>query len=161
VNLSTQMLTEHWGTASTTVRKEPEYLVSPSPGNTPKGRFTIGIKCGRCHTNQCGDGMGWFTSFHNGLQFGFHNSQAVAKGTSSHGCVRVGGRSGCPEAKHIHDNTSSGVTTVCIHTGDECAPRKRKPARGGGGPWPNPSAPAKPPAVSEAEPDAGAEEATA
>jgi hypothetical protein len=152
VNLSSQMLTEHWGTATRTTRVAPAYVVSPNPGATPPGRFRIGRKCGSCHTNQCGDGMGWFTGFHNDLEFGFHNSQRVGRGVHSHGCVRVGGRGNCGPAQHIHDNTASGTTTVCIHTGDECAPRRRRAPAGGSG---NAPAPARPPLVSESDIGAG------
>jgi hypothetical protein len=150
VNLSTQMLTEHWGTASATTRILPPYVVSPRPGVTPTGMHRIGRKCGRCHTNQCGDGMGWFTSFANDLEFGFHNSQRVGGGVFSHGCVRVGAPGNCGPAQHIHDNTASGTTTVCIHTGNECG--RRPPARPGGA---TPSEPPRRPAVSESQGGAG------
>jgi hypothetical protein len=63
--------------------------------------------------------MAWFTGFHNALEFGFHNSQRVGKGIASIGCVRV---TPCACAKEIHDNTSSGTTTVCVHNGKPCHP---------------------------------------
>jgi hypothetical protein len=36
---------------------------------------------------------------------------------NSHGCVRV---AGCGCAKEVHDNTASGVTSVCVHDGRHC-----------------------------------------
>jgi Domain of unknown function (DUF4157)/L,D-transpeptidase catalytic domain len=114
VSLTTQEVKLEWGNATRSNRVEPGILSSPNPSATPQGTFTVGQKCGSCHTNQSGDGMAWFTGFHNGLQFGFHNSQRVARGVRSHGCVRIP----CATARRIHDNTASGTTTVCIHTGN-------------------------------------------
>jgi hypothetical protein len=62
-----------------------------------------------------GEGMAYFTGFV-GYAIGFHDSQKVAKGTVSHGCVRTP----CSTAKWIRDNTWSGTTTVCVHTGGHC-----------------------------------------
>jgi hypothetical protein len=147
VNLKTQDVTAEVGTAKATVSRKV-MLSSPNPATTPKGPHTIGTKCGPCHTNMHAHGMGWFTSFHNGLEFGFHNSQKVAKGTHSLACVRT--RSG--DAKWIHDNTASGVTTVCVHSGShsECASKKAAPKPVSGG-SPAPAQPA-PPLVSAATP---------
>jgi hypothetical protein len=115
VNLSTQMIEAEMGDAKHPTGLIGPFLSSPNPSITPTtpAPHVVGIKCGACHTNQHGDGMGWFTSFANGLEFGFHNSQRVARGVKSHGCVRVP----CDRAHWIHDNASSGVTTVCVHTG--------------------------------------------
>ncbi len=113
VNLSTQMVAAEIGDAKHATGVEGPFLSSPNPNKTPTGSHTIGIKCSACHTNQHGNGMGWFTSFANGLEFGFHNSQTVARGVHSHGCVRTP----CDRAHWIHDNTSSNVTTVCVHAG--------------------------------------------
>jgi hypothetical protein len=71
----------------------------------------VGVKCDQCHTNRHGDGMGWFTGFASrGRAIGFHNSQLVGPHFESHGCVRVS----CSVAKTIHDNSSSGVTTINV-----------------------------------------------
>jgi hypothetical protein len=71
----------------------------------------VGVKCDQCHTNRHGDGMGWFTGFANrGRAIGFHNSQRVGTNFESHGCVRVS----CSVARTIHDNSSSGVTTINV-----------------------------------------------
>lgn len=124
VNLATQMVTADLGTTAKMISTR-SLLSSPNPGATPKGTFKIGLKCGPCHTNMHAHGMGWFTGFKD-LQYGFHNSQRVAKGVHSLGCVRVP----CDEAKWVHDNTESGVTTVCIHTGDHCKPKGKGKAKG-------------------------------
>lgn len=116
VNMTSQQAVVEWGDTKKTLSVS-RFTVSPNLGNTPKGSHTIGIKCGACHTNKTGHGMGWFAGFHNSLQFGFHNSQRVAKGVQSAGCVRV---PGCDCAQEIHDNTASGSTSVCIHTGKGC-----------------------------------------
>ena len=116
VDLTTQQTTAEWGDAKKTISVS-RFLTSPNPAVTPLGSHKIDQKCTACHTNMHGSGMGWFTGFANSLEFGFHNSQAVAKGTKSHGCVRV---SPCACAKEIHDNTDSGTTTVCIHKGKHC-----------------------------------------
>lgn len=83
-------------------------------GKTPTPLLTndrVGVKCDQCHTNRHGDGMGWFTGFASrGRAIGFHNSQRVGSSFESHGCVRVS----CSVAKTIHDNTSSGVTTINV-----------------------------------------------
>lgn len=113
VNLTTQMVEAEMGDTKHATGLVGPFLSSPSPSKTPKGLHTVDIKCTACHTNQHGAGMGWFTSFKNGLEFGFHDSQTVAVGTHSHGCVRVP----CDRAQWIHDNTASGVTTVCVHAG--------------------------------------------
>jgi hypothetical protein len=118
VNLSTQMTTAEWGDSKKTLSVS-RFLTSPNPSKTPPGSTTIGIKCSACHTNRKGAGMGWFASFKNGFEFGFHNSQAVGPGVKSHGCIRV---APCSCAKEIHDNTDSGTTTVCIHKGTPCHP---------------------------------------
>lgn len=133
VNLTTQMVTAEIGT-STKTNSTKVLLSSPNPTTTPKGTFKIGRKCGPCHTNMSGHGMGWFSGFHNELEFGFHNSQTVAKGVHSLACVRT-----LPgDAKWIHDNSASGITTVCVHTGNHCGASepvkpKRRPAGGGSG----------------------------
>jgi hypothetical protein len=116
VNLKTQMVVAELGTAKSASSSVGPFLSSPHPSLTPKGRHLIGLKCTGCHTNQKAEGMGFYAGFHNGLQIGFHNSQRVAKGTFSHGCVRVP----CTRAKWIRDNSWSGTTTVCVHTGDNC-----------------------------------------
>jgi len=86
-------------------QKEPTPL---TPLDEP---HSIGLKCGKDHTNLNGDGMGWFTGFFEGQRIGFHNSQAVGpKPIESHGCVRVS----CKDAKTIHDHSKSGVTTVHV-----------------------------------------------
>jgi hypothetical protein len=113
VNLKSQMVEAEIGDAKHATGLVGPFLSSPNPHVTPTGLHRIGIKCTACHTNQHGAGMGWFTSFANGLEFGFHDSQRVATGTHSHGCVRVP----CDRAHWIHDNTSSSVTTVCVHSG--------------------------------------------
>ncbi|MBV9406484.1 MAG: DUF4157 domain-containing protein [Acidobacteriaceae bacterium] len=113
VNLSTQMVEAEVGDAKHATSIVGPFLSSPNPSETPTGLHTVDIKCSACHTNQCGNGMGWFTSFYNGLLVGFHNSQRVAKGVRSHGCVRVP----CDRARWIHDNSESGTTTVCVHKG--------------------------------------------
>jgi Domain of unknown function (DUF4157) len=114
VNLKTQMVTAEWGDATTT-KSVSQFLSSPNPGKTPTGMHQVGVKCGPCHTNCDGSGMGWFTGFPD-LQFGFHNSQTVAVGTKSHGCVRIP----CGCAKEVQANTSTGTTSVCIHNGGGC-----------------------------------------
>lgn len=116
VDLATQMVIAELGTATKTLTTDT-FLSSPRPGVTPRGQHKIGRKCGPCHTNMHAHGMAWFTGFHNNLEFGFHDSQRVGKGVHSLGCVRV---APCDKAKWIHDNTASGTTTVCIHTGDHC-----------------------------------------
>jgi hypothetical protein len=162
VNLATQNVTAEFGNDKV-ITSRKVMLSSPNPSTTPKGKFKIGLKCGPCHTNMAAHGMGWFTGFHNDLEFGFHNSQKVGKGVRSLACVRtfVG------DAKWIHDNTASGVTTVCVHNGDHCKPAakakakpKVKPSFGGG------ASPVKaaPPLVSEAgasDDDGDQEEMTA
>lgn len=127
VDLATQMVTAELGTATKTLATDT-FLSSPRPGVTPQGMHKIGRKCGPCHTNMHAHGMAWFTSFHNDLQFGFHDSQKVGKGVHSLGCVRV---APCDKAKWIHDNTASGTTTVCIHTGDHCKPKAPKAKKKG------------------------------
>jgi len=112
VNVKTQAVALHLSSGAIT-----SLVGSPNPSLTPTGSFVIGRKCGPCHTNQCGDGMGWFTGFHNDLEYGFHDSQRVGPGIHSHGCVRV---KPCDTAKLIHDNTASGQTTVCVHKGGGC-----------------------------------------
>lgn len=94
------------------------WAVSPSTRSgrggkipTPLGSDVVGIKCDQCHTNRHGDGMAWFTGFaRHGRAVGFHNSQLVGPSHESHGCVR----SPCSVAKTIHDNTSTGVTTINV-----------------------------------------------
>ncbi|MEO5627239.1 MAG: DUF4157 domain-containing protein [Dokdonella sp.] len=130
VDLTTQMVIAEMGTKTATTSKVGPFLSSPNPSTTPVGMHTIGAKCGPCHTNQDGHGMAWFTGFVN-LEFGFHNSQRVASGTHSLGCVRVP----CDRAKWIHDNSASGVTTVCVHKGGHCgigAAKKKGKAKQGG-----------------------------
>lgn len=128
LNLSTQQVEAELGTRARTAHVVGPFLSSPNPSVTPQGSHTIGEKCGPCHTNCDGHGMAWFSSFHNGLEFGFHNSQRVAVGTRSLGCARVP----CDRAHWIHDNTWSGTTTVCVHTGSHCGrPRRRSAAPGG------------------------------
>jgi hypothetical protein len=101
--------------------------------------------------------MGWFTSFHNKYEYGFHNSQKVAIGEKSAGCVRV---APCDKAKWIHDNTASGITTVCVHTGDRSIcekPKAKKKGKGKSSPKqssiaaPGPSAPGDPQLASSAD----------
>lgn len=159
VHLGTQMVTAELGTATKT-NSTDVFLSSPRPGGTPRGRHKIGLKCGACHTNRDAHGMGWFTSFHNTYEYGFHNSQKVAKGVRSAGCVRV---APCDKAKWIHDNTASGITTVCVHTGDHCKTKASKGAKkkkGKSSPKqsslgaPGPSAPGDAPSVADAEPAA-------
>ncbi len=115
VSRTTQNMRLEWGSTARLRRVEGPMVTSPNPTGTPLGSFHIGEKCGPCHTNMNGAGMGWFAGFHNALEYGFHNSQQVARGVSSSGCVRV---APCSKAREIHDNTASGVTTVCIHTGN-------------------------------------------
>lgn len=115
VNRASQQTTAEWGTRGATL-DVATFLTSPNASHTPTGSHTIGEKCGPCHTNGDGDGMAWLAGF-SGIQFGFHNSQRVARGTQSHGCVRV---AGCACAREIHDNTWSGVTSVCVHDGRHC-----------------------------------------
>lgn len=117
VNLSTQMVEAEMGDAKHATGLVGPFLSSPNPGITPTGSHTIGIKCTGCHTNMKGNGMAWFTSFKNGLEFGFHDSQTVALGVHSHGCVRVP----CDLARQFHDDTESGTTTVCVHKGGKKA----------------------------------------
>jgi hypothetical protein len=166
VNRKTQATTAIWGD-STKATHVSSFTTSPNPKKTPPGPFTIGEKCTACHTNRKGAGMGWFTGFHNGLEFGFHNSQSVGKGVFSHGCVRV---APCSCAKEIHDNTSSGTTTVCVHDGKPCKPLPKAgvkdkqlkcgalhkihvaPPSGGTGGTKTPAKPA--PAVSQGQPPA-------
>jgi hypothetical protein len=84
---------------------------SPRPGVTPIGHDVVGVKCGRQHTNLHRDGMAWFTGFAaQDLRIGFHDSQVVATGVHSHGCVRVC----CAQAKTINHNTWSGRTTIDV-----------------------------------------------
>lgn len=126
VNLTDQMVIAELGTTKAATSAVGPFLSSPNPSETPTGSHVIGTKCTRCHTNMKGEGMAWFTSFHNGYEIGFHDSQKVKKGTFSHGCVRVP----CSRAQWIRDNTWSGTTTVCVHTGDHCKRKvlKDKPA---------------------------------
>jgi hypothetical protein len=124
VDLTTQMVVAELGTAARTA-STVSFLSSPNPAVTPPGPHRIGRKCGPCHTNNDAHGMGWFTGFANDLEFGFHNSQRVARGVHSLGCVRV---APCDRAKWIHDNTTSGTTTVCVHRGDHCKPKSKKKA---------------------------------
>ncbi|MEO5558131.1 MAG: DUF4157 domain-containing protein [Dokdonella sp.] len=128
VDLSTQKIIAEMGTKAATKSKVGPFLSSPNPSTTPVGMHTIGAKCGPCHTNSSGHGMAWFTGFVD-LQFGFHNSQRVAAGTHSLGCVRVP----CDRAKWIHDNTASAVTTVCVHKGGHCGVDAAKKAGEGKG----------------------------
>lgn len=149
VNRTTQMVEAEMGDAAHATGLVGPFLSSPNKSDTPPGPHTIGIKCGPCHTNQTGHGMGWFTSFKNRLEFGFHNSQTVASGVQSAGCVRVP----CSRAQWIHDNTSSGVTTVCVHTGRGSSwgcqhPRPRLGGSGGGGTGGG-TVPSNPPALSQ------------
>jgi Domain of unknown function (DUF4157)/L,D-transpeptidase catalytic domain len=116
VNLATQQTTAEWGTAGRTLAVG-SFLTSPNPTATPLGSHTIEAKCGACHTNADGEGMAWLAAFADGIRFGFHDSQRVGRGVRSHGCVRV---APCACAKEIHDNTSSGVTSVCVHNGAHC-----------------------------------------
>lgn len=166
VDLSTQMVVAELGTATATT-STTSFLSSPRPGTTPPGSHRIGRKCGPCHTNMHAHGMAWFTGFANDLEFGFHNSQRVAKGVQSLGCVRV---APCDRAKWIHDNTTSGVTTVCVHSGDHCKPKTRKRkgrgrAGGGGGTAvpaePAPQNPNGSPLISDVEPGLMGSEETA
>ena len=124
VSRTTQEMRLEWGSATRVRHVERSILTSPNPTGTPTGSFRIGEKCGSCHTNMNGAGMGWFTGFHNSLEYGFHNSQTVARGVSSAGCVRV---APCVKAREIHDNTASGVTTVCIHNGGGWGCDRRPP----------------------------------
>ncbi|KYF90504.1 hypothetical protein BE18_11500 [Sorangium cellulosum] len=157
VNKTTQQMTLLWGTRAATARAEGRILVSPNVSRTPSGSFSIGQKCGACHTNRCAEGMGWFAGF-SGLTYGFHDSQRVGRGVQSHGCVRV---LGCNDARRIHDNTSSGVTSVCIHTGAHCNhPHFRRPS-GNSGPSPR-AEPRRPAArVSAADATSGGDDAAA
>lgn len=127
VDLTTQMVVADMGDKTKTTSKVGPFLSSPNPSTTPVGMHTIGAKCGPCHTNNDAHGMAWFTGFV-GLEFGFHNSQRVAAGTHSLGCVRVP----CARAQWIHDNTASGVTTVCVHKGGHCGRGAKKGAAKGG-----------------------------
>jgi hypothetical protein len=84
---------------------------------TPRGKDTIGVKCGASHTNQITkkrkvpDNMGWFTGLSkHGRSVGFHDSQPVGSGQVSHACIRVC----CNHAKTINQNTWSGKTTVNV-----------------------------------------------
>src|SRR5262249_18374082 len=95
------------------------WACSPSTSSGPGGKVPtplvtndhIGIKCDECHTNRHGDGMGWFTGFASqGRAIGFHNSQLVGPSHESHGCVRVS----CGVARTIHDQSSTGVTTINV-----------------------------------------------
>lgn len=127
VNLTTQMVVAEMGSKKAATGLVGPFLSSPNPSKTPLGMHTIDQKCTPCHTNMKAEGMGWFTGFV-GLEYGFHNSQKVAKGTKSHGCVRTP----CSRAEWIHDNAWSGVTTVCVHKGGHCDRPLFKPSAGGG-----------------------------
>jgi uncharacterized protein DUF4157 len=120
VDLRTQMVTAEWGDAHRTTHVSM-FLSSPNPSppphGTPPGSHRIGLKCGRCHTNADGHGMAWLAAFHNGIEYGFHNSQRVGSGVHSLGCVRV---PGCACAREVHDNTASGTTSVCVHSAGNC-----------------------------------------
>jgi hypothetical protein len=155
VNLATQDLTLHWGDGKTTASRET-MLSSPNPDLTPTGLTKAGVKCGPCHTNKKPkvSGMGWFTSFRNTYEYGFHNSQKVAKGVQSHGCVRV---VDCATAERIQKNMASGVTDVCVHKGKGCdvKPPPMRAQGGGSSPSPEPA----PPAVSDTETETGADPA--
>ena len=152
VNLSTQMVEAEVGNRASTISVVGPFLSSPNPSVTPQGSHTIDVKCGPCHTNCDGHGMAWFAGFHNGLEFGFHNSQRVASGVHSLGCVRVP----CGRAQWIHDNTWSGVTSVCVHTGGHCNRRRpRRPSPGGTPPAEAPRSTR--PAVSQLEPSVAPE----
>lgn len=106
VKLSAQELKVTWKDG--TIDK---WLCSPNPILTPKGTDVVGYKCGPKHTNFKRDGMAWFTAFKSkGMAYGFHNSQRVAIGIVSHGCVRVS----CDNAKTINQNSWSGVTKIVI-----------------------------------------------
>jgi LysM repeat protein len=84
---------------------------SPNLSETPTVDDVIGVKCTACHTNKDGDGMGWFTGFQREyLNVGFHNSQKVASGTQSHGCVRAI----CSHAEMINKHTSSGKSKIVV-----------------------------------------------
>lgn len=149
VNLTTQQVTAEIGTRAKTLSTRV-MLSSPNPSTTPRGTKKIGLKCGPCHTNMHAHGMGWFSGFQNGIEYGFHNSQRVAKGVHSLACVRTF----ADDAKWIHDNTASDITTVCVHTGDHCKPpAKAKPKliphTGSGGAIPAEAA--KPPLVTDAD----------
>jgi hypothetical protein len=111
VERAAHKITATWSDQSTT-----SYACSPSTKSgkggkmpTPLGDHTIGVKCDSCHTNRKGDGMAWFTGFV-GRRVGFHDSQLVGPKHESHGCVRVS----CSDAQEIHDNTTSGTTTVHV-----------------------------------------------
>lgn len=106
VKLSTQNLTVTWLNGTTN-----NWLCSPNPRLTPKGRDLVGYKCGPKHTNYSRDAMAWFTAFKSrGMAYGFHNSQRVGIGVVSHGCIRVS----CVNAKTINQNSWSGVTRIVI-----------------------------------------------
>jgi peptidoglycan hydrolase-like protein with peptidoglycan-binding domain len=97
----------------------------------------VGQKCGEGHTTwpKKGSGkifnMAFFTEFRGPtpMRYGFHDSQRVAPGAQSSGCVRVS----CEIAKRINNNTSSGVTTIELVGVSQCAPKKKKPSGGSGG----------------------------
>jgi hypothetical protein len=106
----------HTATATWSDKSTTTYPCSPSTKAgkhgkipTPISNFTVGVKCDACHTNHEGAGMAWFTGIVDKM-IGFHNSQDVGPTHESHGCIRVS----CEHAKEIHDNTTSGKTTVKV-----------------------------------------------
>jgi Domain of unknown function (DUF4157) len=106
VDIASQTVTETW-----TNNTNRSYLCSPNPRVTPIGRDRVGIKCSINHTNRHRDGMAWFTGFQSqGKRLGFHNSQRVALGVHSHGCVRVS----CTNAQRINENSWSGRTIINV-----------------------------------------------
>lgn len=90
---------------------------------TPLGTFRIGQKCTACHTNRCGDGMAWFSGLDTeGLGIGFHDSQRVARGEQSHGCIRVH----CGLARRINRESSTATVVEIVRR------QAPSPRRGGG-----------------------------
>jgi LysM repeat protein len=103
---------------------------SPNLTATPTDNDLIGAKCTACHTNKKGSGMGWFTGFQKTyLRIGFHNSQTVAKGVQSAGCVRVS----CAHAEMINKNTATSLSKITVDkpklTGPSSPPPTSGPAR--------------------------------
>jgi hypothetical protein len=106
VDMGAQQVVATWSTGTTDT-----FPCSPNPKSTPKGNDVVGVKCSINHTNMKKDGMAWFTGFQSeGMRIGFHDSQTVAKGVHSHGCVRVC----CSVAELINKNTWSGKTTIQV-----------------------------------------------
>jgi hypothetical protein len=99
--------------------------------------LVVGQKCGERHTTfRKASGkifrMAFFTEFGGtSMAFGFHDSQRVAPGARSAGCVRVS----CEIAKKISLHAASGLTTIelaGVTDLSSCSRKKRKKATTGG-----------------------------